>query len=71
MCLFLAIFFRPIYNLYVELFYKKICMIVFFLDMSGNNNSNEEDNSGDDLDFYDFLEIISDKADLITNQSIG
>jgi len=40
--------------------------------MTKNKNSNEEDISDDDeLDFYDFVETISDKIDSITDQSIG
>ncbi len=40
---------------------------VFFLDMT---NSSEEDESGDELDFYDFLEIAAEKIDSITQQSM-
>jgi hypothetical protein len=38
--------------------------------MTKNKNSNEEDISDDELDFYDFVEVISDKIDSITDQSI-
>jgi hypothetical protein len=38
--------------------------------MTKNTKSKEQDNSGDDLDFYDFLEIVTDKFDSITHQSI-
>jgi hypothetical protein len=38
--------------------------------MTNNKSSNENENSGDDLDFYDFLEVVADKIDSITHQSI-
>jgi hypothetical protein len=38
--------------------------------MTKNKSSNEEDNSDDELDFYDFVQTISDKIDSITDQSI-
>jgi len=37
--------------------------------MTGENSSDENLNEEDELDFYDFLEAVSDKIDNITNQS--
>ncbi len=65
----LFFFFVLIYNLYVELFYKKRYLygcVLFFLDMT----QNEKNNSGDEIDFYDFLEVVADKVDSITQQSM-
>jgi hypothetical protein len=44
----------------------------FFLDMMKNNNlsETEQDDNGDEFDFYDFLEIAADKIDAMTHQSI-
>ncbi len=68
-CLLFRRFFLLMYNFDVELFYKNtvICIVVCFLDMT---NSSEEDESGDELDFYDFLEIAAEKIDSITQQSM-
>jgi len=57
-------FFILIYNLYVELFYKQQQKLRFVLDMTENSN-------GDELDFYDFLETVTDKFDSITQRSRG
>jgi hypothetical protein len=35
----------------------------------GENSSDENSNEDEDLDFYDFLEVVSDKIDNITTQS--
>lgn len=43
--------------------------VSFFLDMMEDKNSHGQDNISDDLDFYDFLEVVSDKFDTITQQS--
>ncbi len=56
------LFFILIYNLYVELFYKQQQKLRFVLDMTENSN-------GDELDFYDFLETVTDKFDSIAQQS--
>jgi hypothetical protein len=37
--------------------------------ISGDNSSDENLNEEEELDFYDFLEVISDKIDNITTQS--
>ncbi len=60
-------FFLYIYNLCVESFYNSCSSVV--LDMTKNKNSNEDEDSGDDLDFYDFVEVIADKIDSITHRS--
>lgn len=39
--------------------------------MTENNIVNDEnENTGDELEFYDFIEIIADKIDSIAQQSI-
>jgi len=39
------------------------------LIITGENSSDENLNEEDELDFYDFLEVVSDKIDNITTQS--
>ena len=36
---------------------------------TGENSSDENSNEEEELDFYDFLEVVSDKIDNITTQS--
>lgn len=37
--------------------------------VTGENSSDENLNDEEELDFYDFLEVVSDKIDNITTQS--
>ncbi len=39
------------------------------LKNTGENSSDENSNEEEELDFYDFLEAVSDKIDNITTQS--